>query len=245
MNTMSASPVEESPPQGASDPVRHTALVWDVPVRVFHWLMVVAFAGAWLTSDSEAWRLTHVTLGYTMAALVAFRLVWGFAGTRWARFTSFVRGPRAVAAYVKGMIRGTARHHTGHNPAGAVAIVLLLGLTLVVAASGWAVLNEVGGDSFEELHEGAASAMLVLVGIHVAGVALGSWTHRENLVRAMITGRKDVPQGAEAVKPRAAIGMVLVAAVLAFWWFQWQAAPASGTTGPTTSEGREHRDADD
>jgi cytochrome b len=245
MKTTSASRVEESPPHGASGPVRHRGLVWDVPVRLFHWLMVIAFAGAWLTSDSEAWRLTHITLGYTMAALVVFRLAWGFAGTHWARFSSFVRGPRAVVAYVRGMIRGTAQHHTGHNPAGAVAILLLLGLTLVVAASGWAVLNEIGGDSFEELHEAAAIAMLVVVGVHVAGVALGSWVHRENLVKAMITGRKDVPQGDESVKPRAAIGMVVVAAVLALWWFQWHAAPAGGTAGPTTSEGREHRDADD
>jgi cytochrome b len=245
MNTKSESPVEESPPQGASDPVCHTGLVWDVPVRVFHWLMVIAFAGAWLTSDSEAWRLTHITLGYTMAALVVFRLAWGFAGTRWARFSSFVRGPRAVVAYVNGMIRGTAEHHTGHNPAGAVAILLLLGLTSVVATSGWAVLNEIGGDSLEELHEAAAIAMLVVVGVHIAGVALGSWVHRENLVKAMITGRKDIPQGTDAVKPRARTGMAVVAAVLAFWWFQWHAAPAGGIAGTTTSEGREHRDADD
>jgi cytochrome b len=245
MNTTSASPVEESSPHGVSGSVRHPGLVWDVPVRVFHWLMVIAFAGAWITSDSETWRLAHITLGYTMAALVVFRLVWGFVGTRWARFSSFVRGPRAVVAYVKGMIQGRAQHHTGHNPAGAVAILLLLGLTLVVAVSGWAVLNEIGGDSIEELHEAAAIAMLVVVGMHVAGVALGSWVHRENLVRAMITGRKDVPQGGEAVKPRAAIGMVVAAAVLVFWWLQWHVAPASGTAGPTTSEGREHRDADD
>jgi len=245
MKTTSASPVEESSPKGASGPQRHPGLVWDVPVRVFHWLMVIAFAGAWLTSDSEAWRLTHITLGYTMAALVVFRLAWGFAGTRWARFSSFVRGPRAVVAYVKGMIRGTAQHHTGHNPAGAVAILLLLALTLVVAASGWAVLNEIGGDSFEELHEAAAIAMLVVVGVHVVGVALGSWAHRENLVKAMITGRKDVPQGEDSVKPRAVIGAAVAAAVLALWWFQWQAAPQSGTAALTSTEGRERRDADD
>jgi cytochrome b len=245
MNTTSASPVEESPPPGAGSPLRRPALVWDVPVRVFHWLMVLAFAGAWLTSDSEAWRLAHVTFGYTMAALVVFRLAWGLAGTRWARFSSFVRGPRAVVAYVKGMIRGNAQRHTGHNPAGAVAILLLLGLTLVVAASGWAVLNEIRGDSFEELHEAAAIAMLVVVGMHVAGVALGSWAHRENLVKAMITGRKPVPEGSEFVKPRAGVAMVVVAAVLAFWWFQWNAAPASGAASPPSSQGRAHRDADD
>src|SRR6476619_3658006 len=80
-------------------------LVWDAPVRVFHWLMVLAFAGAYLSAESERWRLLHVTLGYTMAGLVAFRIVWGLVGTRHARFSRFVRGPAAVAGYVRGLIQ--------------------------------------------------------------------------------------------------------------------------------------------
>ena len=84
-------------------------LVWDAPVRAFHWLMVLCFTGAYLTSESEAWRLIHVTLGYTMAGLVASRLVWGLIGTRYARFTSFVRGPQAVAHYVRTLLRQLPR----------------------------------------------------------------------------------------------------------------------------------------
>ena len=86
-------------------------LVWDVPVRVFHWLMVLSFAGAYLTAEGERWRLLHVTLGYTMAGLVAFRILWGLMGTKYARFSTFVRGPQDVARYVDAMLRGQPEHH--------------------------------------------------------------------------------------------------------------------------------------
>lgn len=170
-------------------------LVWDLPVRMFHWLMVACFAGAWLTAESESWRLAHVALGYTMAALVAFRIVWGFVGTRHARFADFVKGPSAVADYVKGLLAGRPAHVVGHNPAGAVAILALLALTLVVGATGYATYNDLGGHWLEEGHEVAAGFMLGVVVVHLAGVVVGSIAHRENLVRAMITGRK-------ASKPR-------------------------------------------
>jgi len=107
-------------------------LVWDAPVRVFHWLMVLSFAGAYLTAESERWRLVHVSLGYTMGGLVAFRILWGLLGTRHARFASFVRGPAAVMRYGRALLNGTPEHHVGHNPAGAVAIVLLLLARLMV-----------------------------------------------------------------------------------------------------------------
>jgi cytochrome b len=121
-------------------------LVWDAPVRVFHWLMVFSFAGAYLTAESERWRLIHVTLGYTMGGLVAFRIVWGLIGTRFARFSSFVRGFATVKRYVVSLLDGKPEHHVGHNPAGAVAIVLLLLSSLVIVATGWAAYNEVGGN---------------------------------------------------------------------------------------------------
>jgi len=164
--------------------------VWDAPVRVFHWLMVLSFAGAWLTAESERWRLVHVTLGYTMAGLVAFRLLWGLAGSRHARFADFVRGPRAVARYLRSMLQGRPEHHAGHNPAGGWAILALLVLAALTAATGWATYNELAGEWLGEVHETAANLMLALVGVHVAGVLLGSWLHRENLVKAMFTGRK-------------------------------------------------------
>ncbi len=142
MNTTSASLAESSGDIPERTPAVRKVLVWDAPVRVFHWLMVLSFAGAYLTAESERWRLVHVTLGYTMAGLVAFRIVWGLIGTRHARFSSFVRGPAAIAGYVRGLVRGRPEHHVGHNPAGALAIVALLGLTLVVTATGWATYND-------------------------------------------------------------------------------------------------------
>ncbi|HAN54929.1 MAG TPA: cytochrome B, partial [Betaproteobacteria bacterium] len=175
MNDLSVSPA--NPP--VNEPGTRKILVWDVPVRVFHWLMVLSFAGAYLTAESERWRLLHVSLGYTMAGLVGFRIVWGLMGTRYARFSTFVRGPKAVARYLGAMLRGQPEHHTGHNPAGALAIVALLGLTLVVTASGWATYNDIAGDWLEEVHEAAANVMLAVIGVHVAGVLLSSWLHRE------------------------------------------------------------------
>jgi cytochrome b len=215
MNTVSASP---------ADP---RILVWDAPVRVFHWLLALSFAGAWLTAESEAWRLVHVTLGYTVAGLVVFRILWGLLGTRYARFSAFVRGPRAVARYVGSLAQGRPEHHTGHNPAGALAIVALLSLAALVAATGWATYNELAGEWLGELHEAVASAMLAIVGVHVAGVVLGSWLHRENLVGSMLTGRKS---GAPAEGIRSSwrtLAAAMLLAVLGFWWFQWQGAPRS------------------
>ncbi len=224
MNVRSESPAEA---EGAP-PTPRRVLVWDAPVRVFHWLMVLSFAGAYVTAESERFRLLHVTLGYTLAGLVIFRLVWGLAGTRHARFSDFVRGPAAIWRYLRSLVGGRAEHHVGHNPAGALAIVLLLGLSLAVTASGFVLYNQLSGEWMEDVHEAAANLMLAVVLVHVAGVAVSSWLHRENLVGAMITGRKTArPEDGIRSAWRSVAAMMLVA-VVGFWWLQWQAAPAAG-----------------
>ncbi|HJV52385.1 MAG TPA: cytochrome b/b6 domain-containing protein [Noviherbaspirillum sp.] len=222
-------------------------LVWDVPVRVFHWLMVLSFAGAYLTAESERWRLLHVTLGYTMAGLVGFRILWGLMGTRYARFSSFVRGPKAVAHYLGSLVHGKPEHHTGHNPAGALAILALLGLTLAVAASGWATYNELSGDWLEEAHEAIANIMLAIVGLHVAAVVLSSWLHGENLVRAMFTGRKPGRPEEGIRSAWRTVAALMLVAVLGFWWLQWQGAPSGGdlSGGTTVSANGGHQGGDD
>jgi cytochrome b len=203
-------------------------LVWDLPVRVFHWLLALSFAGAWLTAESERWRLLHVTLGYTVGGLLAFRVLWGLVGSRHARFASFVRGPQAALRYLGGLLRGQPEHHVGHNPAGALAIVALLALGVAVVATGWAGYNELGGDALKELHEGAANLMLAVVIVHVLAVIVSSRLHRENLVGAMLTGRKQGAPGDGIARAWRSVAALMLVAVVGFWTWQWQAAPGGG-----------------
>jgi cytochrome b len=231
MNTNSASPADTG----------GRILVWDAPVRVFHWLLAACFAGAYLTAESEHWRLLHVTLGYTFGGLLVFRLLWGLVGPRTARFASFVRGPAAVGRYLRALLRGRPEHHVGHNPAGALAIVAILGLGLALVASGWATYEEVAGEWTEDLHEALGNGLLAIVGVHVAGVMLASRMHHENLVAAMVTGRKHGrPQDGIRHAWRS-VAALMLAAVLGFWWQQWRQQPADSRDLPT-AQARHDRD---
>ncbi len=209
--------------------------VWDLPTRIFHWTFAGSFAVAWLTSESERLMNLHLMAGYTFAAMLAFRLVWGVLGSRYARFSSFLFPPSRLASYLRSLLSGSPEHHLGHNPAGALAIFLLLGLGLVVFASGLAAYQEVGGDWLEELHEGAAVAMLAVVVVHIAGVLVSSLLHRENLARSMVTGWKRGRHGDGIGHMHRIIGVLLLAVVLGGWG-AWQTGlagdwlPAAGLT---------------
>jgi cytochrome b len=209
-----------------SDPVRRR--IWDLPTRLFHWLLVACVAGAWLTAESETWRQVHVTLGYSVLLLLVFRVLWGFMGTRHARFSDFVVGPRRIAAHVAGLLKRQPEHVVGHNPLGAVAILLMLGLLLTTALSGWANHLDLGGHWLEELHEGLATGLLGVIGIHLAGVLVASLMERQNLVSAMITGRKRVPANIRAVPSRWVVAGVLALMVGGLWGWQWMASDGFG-----------------
>jgi len=169
---------------------KQRVLVWDLPTRVFHWLLAVSFLGAFLTAESERYRDIHLVLGYTMLGLVVFRTLWGVIGTRYARFSSFPIAPRRVLEYLKSLFTRSPQHHVGHNPAGSLAIYAILALSVLAGASGYAAYNEIGGEWLAELHESAANAMLGLVVIHIGAVMVSSLIHRENLAAAMVNGYK-------------------------------------------------------
>lgn len=202
--------------------------IWDLPTRLFHWLLVACVAGAWITAEQEMARQIHLTLGYSVLLLIGFRLIWGFLGTRHARFSDFVVGPRRIAAHVKALFKRKPDHVVGHNPLGAVAILLMLGLLLTTALSGWANHLELGGHWLEEVHEGLATGLLGVIGIHLAGVLVASILERQNLVGAMITGRKRVPANIRAVPSRWAVAVVLALMMGGLWGWQWAASDGFG-----------------
>ena len=182
--------------------------VWDPLVRTGHWLLATAVIIAWFV-DEPLWL--HTWLGYIAIALVLVRIVWGFIGPDYARFASFVRGPRVTFGYFADLIRFSSKRYLEHSPAGAVMIIALLVMVAVTAVTGMASLAATRGEGplagvitkvervnteedqellIEEIHETAANVTMVLVLLHIAGVALASFAHRENLVAATITGLK-------------------------------------------------------
>jgi cytochrome b len=184
-----------------------TVVVWDLFVRVFHWSLAAGFIIAYLTEDELAGL--HIWAGYLVFSLVVLRLLWGVVGSEYARFGNFVRGPAAVFDHLKQVMAGGGRRYLGHNPAGGAMIVALL-LTLLLTAltgmlmfgaenpatalgslaSAFGLVGEAGEESVKDVHEFFANLTLFLIVIHVGGVVLESWRHKENLPRAMVTGRK-------------------------------------------------------
>jgi cytochrome b len=214
-------------------------LVWDLPTRIFHWSLALSFAGAFLTAESERWRDVHVLLGYTVLGLLVFRLVWGLVGSRYARFAEFVRGPKAVLRYARDLAGGRPPHFIGHNPLGAVAIILLVGLGIASSVSGWLLYEELGGDWLEELHEALANGMLAVVIVHVLGVLFSSLVHRENLVRAMLTGKKRGETRDAIPGAKTWVGLLLLIALAGFW--AWNGFGAQNQWEPQASYSAAHR----
>ena len=192
-------------------------LVWDLPTRVFHWLMAASFLGAFVTAESERYRDIHVALGYTVLGLVAFRFVWGVIGTRYARFASFPIAPRRVFTYLGSLFTRSPQHHIGHNPAGSLAIYAILALALLAGATGYASYNEIDGEWLAELHDGAASAMLGLVVIHIVAVIVSSLIHRENLVVTMLNGYNKGRAGDAIRSKHWFVAAAVLVATVGFW----------------------------
>lgn len=187
--------------EGRTESVR----VWDRFIRVFHWTLVAGFATAFISGEVGA-DVLHVWTGYLLCVMLALRLYWGFRGSEYARFRSFFFSPAETLAYVRGMLAGQPRHYLGHNPAGALMVFTMLGLLLLIFLSGLLTLaaidyegpllflaNRVSDEAsyaFRDLHGFLPILGLILVVLHLIGVAAGSIQHKENLVRAMLTGKK-------------------------------------------------------
>jgi cytochrome b len=191
-------------------------LVWDLPVRVVHWLLVASFTGAFVTAESERHRDLHVLFGTTLVGLIVFRVGWGLVGTRYARFRSFAFGPHAILRYLWSIATLRPVRYLGHTPAGSWGIWLMLGLGIAVGVTGYGTYNG-GPEWLEDAHEALAWTLLAVVGVHVTGVVLSSVLHRENLVAAMITGRKRGEPAQAIAGARWGVGVVVAALVLAFW----------------------------
>jgi len=218
-------------------------LVWDLPTRVFHWTLVASFFSAMATGDPDRYRDIHVYCGYVVLGLICFRLVWGIAGSRYARFTSFLFGPRDAFAYVADLISGRARRYIGHNPPGSLAIFVKLTLGLVVCVTGVIVLGAEEsqgpfrtladrplGELIRGLHESLAWLMFALVLVHITGVVVESVVHRENLAKAMLTGRKDASpgDGIASSHPLPAIAILVFVAGAAMWLLHWRLVDVPG-----------------
>jgi cytochrome b len=168
--------------------------VWDPIVRICHWTLVVSFAVAFMTHESEWQRLTHVNAGYVAATVIFIRIIWGFLNTGYAKFQSFPPDPERALRYTFKIFRGKAKPFVGHNPAGSLVIYLMLGAGIMTVSSGFLVYNDGwlwnNPAYLQDLHFYSAWSWLILIASHITGVLIESLLHRENLILAMITGKK-------------------------------------------------------
>jgi cytochrome b len=221
--------------------------VWDLFVRLFHWLLVAGIISQLVTAEHS--KNVHISVGYIIIILLIIRIIWGIVGSRYARFTDFIYSPADILTYLKRLIKGKPRHYIGHNPAGGAMVCALLVILLLTALTGFMILgtegkgplsrhsqytvartwaddhpfrydddasrhdnkgekenylhshagNKAQAHFWKEVHETLVGISLFLIGLHICGVLASSYVHRENLILAMITGRKKSPDKTEVL----------------------------------------------
>ncbi len=217
--TTTTTTIFPAPPRAAS---RRTV---DAPTRVMHWLLALSFLGAYVTADGERWRLVHVTLGYTLAGLLAFRVLWGLVGPRHVRLSALWRKLQGVPLWLQGLKAGSPNGRLGQNLLITLSVVALLALIAPLTLSGYGTYNEWAGEWLGEVHEFFGNALLAVVLAHIAVIAGISVLRRKNQVTPMLTGRTEGP-GPDLLKSNhTGVAVLLLAGVLTFWSLQWQQAP--------------------
>lgn len=232
---MNASTSLGAVPSSTMTPPRTRRMV-DAPTRVFHWLFALSFLGAYLSADGERWRLLHVTLGYTLAGLLAFRVLYGLWGPPQARLSLMLRklkpGPqwlKSLASTASSRSLAGINWRQGQNLLMALAVVALLVLVLPLTLSGYASYNDwgdfLGGDWVSEVHEVVGDAFLVVVLAHLALIVGLSLLRRKNLAQPMLIGRVEGPGPDLARRNHGWLASLLLVAVLAYWTWEWQQSP--------------------
>ncbi|WP_431149596.1 cytochrome b/b6 domain-containing protein [Acidovorax facilis] len=249
-NTPSLQPASAAAqPAAAKGPSRR---VTDAPTRMFHWLFALCFVGAYATADGEYWRLLHVTLGYTIAGLLGFRVLYGIFGPRTSGLGLLWRKLAGAPAWLRALPQARSMQQVnwrqGQNLLMALAVVLLLVLVVPITLSGYATYNDwgdmLGGDWIEEVHEFFGEAMLFVVLAHLALIAGMSMLRRKNQALPMLTGRVEGPGPNLVQKNRTWLAAALLLAVLAFGAWEWQQSPNGLMASGTTSERSRHHDDD-
>lgn len=216
------------------DRFMNSVLVWDLPTRLFHWLLSAGFIAAAMISlglgEHSPLFPYHAIIGLSIAFMVVLRIVWGFVGTRYARFGSFMFGPGAVVEYMKGTLFGGGKRHIGHNPGSAVAIFALLALVLALAVTGFMMGR--GNEAIKEVHEFLAWAAVVVVIVHVLGVAFHTIRHRENITAGMIHGKKHAEPSDAITSGRPIVALLFL--IIAGGWAYVLVRNYNPTTQSTT-----------
>jgi len=196
---------------------------WDAAVMVSHWLLAFCFLGAILTQDSEKFRLVHVTMGYTMFGLVAFRLIWGFIGGKYTRFNAIYPRVKKVFGYLKSLFTSEPQTFVGFHAIGFLAAYLLLVVILLVTFSGYLVFEEIGPDLFEDLHETLGNLLIAIVSIHIGGVVINALLQKAKIsmnAKTLKSESKGAASSINRARPYKWMAAIILVAVGYFWLVQ-------------------------
>ena len=223
-------------------------LVWDLPLRLFHWLFVLSIVASYVTAKlGVEYRQYHFYLGYWMMGLLLFRIIWGFIGPRHARFSTFLVGPSSVIQYAKDMFNPNSHAHVGHNPVGGLMVILMLLLVVIQATTGlfttdaviwtgpyYPAVKESTSSLLSTVHDVNFNIIIGAVVLHLAAITYYHWYKKQNLVSAMFTGYKPAEQVPEHLAITSsqlfkALIVAVVAAGIVYWILAMAPPPADNT----------------